>query len=123
MTKRKHEWPLHATDELRQLIIDNPGLPLLVMAGPEAYSDDYSPGYTLCDYVKASLGEVLDSTDFDDERVITDRDDLEERIRESPDFVDEHSDLSDEEFDKAVEEKMKLYDDDWVKAIIVKVDN
>lgn len=120
---KKHEWPLHATDELRQLIIDNPGLPLLVMAGPEVYSDDYSPGYTLCDYVKASLGEVLDSTDFDDEWVITDRDELEERIRESPDFVDEHSDLSDEEFDKAVEEKMELYDDDWVKAIIVKVDN
>lgn len=120
---KRHEWPLHATDELRRLIIDNPGLPLLVMAGPEAYSDDYSPGYTLCDYVKAGLGEVLDSTDFDDEWVITDRDELEERIRENPDFVDEHSNLSDEEFDKAVEEKMKLYDGNWVKAIIVKVDN
>ena len=121
--KKRHEWPLHSTDELRQLIIDNPGLPLLVMAGDQAYSDDYSPGWTLCNRVKASLGEVLDCTDFDDEWVITDRDELEERIRENPDFVDEHADLSDEEFDKAVEERAKLYDDDWVDAIIVTVDN
>lgn len=123
MTKRKYKWPLYATDELRQLIIDNPGLPLMVLAGPDAFSDDYSPGWTLCNYVKASLGEVLNSTDFNDEWVITDRDELEERIRENQDFVDEHSDLSDEEFDKAVEEQVKLYEGDWVKAIIVKVNN
>ena len=120
---KRYNWPLHATDELRQLIIDNPGLPLLVMAGADAYSDDYSPGLALCNRVKASLGEVLDNEDFDDEWVITDRDELEERIRENPDFVDEHSGLSDEEFDKAVEERVKLYDDDWVDAIIVTVDN
>lgn len=42
---------LHSADELRQLIRENPTLPLIVFAGEEANSGDYS--YMSCSYVKA----------------------------------------------------------------------
>lgn len=49
---------LHSADELRQLIRENPTLPLIVFAGEEANSGDYS--YMSCSYVKAYKGEYLD---------------------------------------------------------------
>ena len=46
---------LNSAAELRQLILDNPGLPLLVFAGEEANcGGDYS--YMSCSHVTASLG-------------------------------------------------------------------
>lgn len=48
---------LHTADELRQLIRNNPTLPLLVFAGEEANSGDYS--YMSCSYIKAYKGESL----------------------------------------------------------------
>lgn len=39
---------LHSADELRQLIRENPTLPLIVFAGEEANSGDYS--YMSCSY-------------------------------------------------------------------------
>lgn len=50
---------LHTADELRQLIRNNPTLPLLVFAGEEANSGDYS--YMSCSYIKAYKGEFLDT--------------------------------------------------------------
>lgn len=49
---------LHSADELRQLIRENPTLPLLVLAGEEANIGDYS--YMCCSYIKAYKGEFLD---------------------------------------------------------------
>lgn len=45
---------LHSADELRQLIRENPTLPLIVFAGDEANSGDYS--YMSCSYIKAYKG-------------------------------------------------------------------
>lgn len=51
---------LHTADELRQLIRNNPTLPLLVFAGEEANSGDYSLGYTEHDEKKVDeLANVL----------------------------------------------------------------
>ena len=49
---------LTAADGLRQLILDNPGLPLLVFAGEDANIGEYS--YMACSSVMASLGVFLD---------------------------------------------------------------
>ena len=46
---------LHATDELRQLIIDNPGLPLLVFAGEDA-NDGGDFFYMSCSRGTAQVG-------------------------------------------------------------------
>lgn len=40
--EKKRTGLLHATDELRQLILENPELPLLVFAGEDCNSGDYS---------------------------------------------------------------------------------
>lgn len=45
---------LHSADELRQLIHENPTLPLLVFAGEDANTGDYS--YMSCSYIKAYKG-------------------------------------------------------------------
>ena len=49
---------LTAADELRQLILDNPSLSLLVFAGEYSNIGEY--GYMACSSVRASLGEFLD---------------------------------------------------------------
>lgn len=118
-------WLFHRTDELRKLIIDNPGLPLVVCAGEDAYDHDSCPRSTICSRVTVQIAEVLYSGDWCEsaERIFIDRDDFEQHIRDSESFQDDHDGLSDEEFDKAVEEELAKYDKDWVKAIVLEVNN
>ena len=42
--EKESTWLLHATDELRKLILENPELPLLVFAGEDCNSGDYKIG-------------------------------------------------------------------------------
>lgn len=88
---------LHSADELRQLIRENPALPLLVFAGEEANSGDYP--YMSCSYIKAYKGEFLDCTQtVNDCMCYTDRDEFEKAVADS--LAD--GDYTDEEFDPAV---------------------
>lgn len=109
---------LHDSHELRKLIQQNPGLPLLIFAGYDCNHGDYS--YMSCSYVSASVGEVLDCQQtIDDERVFTDRDDFREAVEnELDDFKG-----TDEEFDAAVNKTCGEYDPYWKPCIIVYVDN
>jgi hypothetical protein len=109
---------LHSGDELRQLIIDNPGLPLLVFAGEDANSGDYS--YMSCSSVSASVEEFLDcEQEVEEERCFTDREEFEERMR------DFYSDFegSDSEFDKFIEDKLVAYEPYWKPCIVLYVGN
>ena len=56
--ERKPTGLLHSADELKQLIVENPALPILVFAGDNANNGDYS--YMSCSYVSAKKGEFLD---------------------------------------------------------------
>lgn len=92
---------LHSADELRQLIRENPALPLLVFAGEEANSGDYP--YMSCSYIKAYKGEFLDCTQtVNDCMCYTDRDEFEEAVADS--LAD--GDYTDEEFDALVKKKV-----------------
>lgn len=72
---------LTAADGLRQLILDNPGLPLLVFAGEDANIGEY--GYMACSSVRASLGVFLDcQQEVDDTYCFTDKDDFSERLED-----------------------------------------
>lgn len=90
---------LHTADELRQLIRNNPTLPLLVFAGEEANSEDYS--YMSCSYIKAYKGEFLDCTQT----------------------VNDCMCYTDEEFDALVKKTVAEYDPYWKPCIILNVDN
>ena len=115
--EKESTWLLHATDELRKLILENPELPLLVFAGEDCNSGDYS--YMSCGRVTASIGEFLDCQQtVNDEHCYTDRDDLESDIECRSDFTG-----TDEEFTDYIKARMELYAPYWKPCIIVYVDN
>ena len=110
---------LNSAEELRQLIIDNPGLPLLVFAGEDANSGVWC--YMTCSYVRAYVGEFLDcSQTVNDCKCYCDRDDFEEDIQ---DVMCDDFEGTDEEFEQAVKDRMAEYDPYWKPCIIVNVNN
>lgn len=110
---------VHDASELRKLIAENPELPIVVMASYEATTDEYY--WTYCSAVHCEVGEVLDCEVSTRECVITDRDDLKDALDDL--YCDEYADLSDDEYDKAIEAKIAEYEPFWKKAIIVYADN
>lgn len=110
--------------ELRKAIAENPDLPIVVLVGQDAASDDF--GYTYCCNVQCYVDDILDcqcewQTDF--ETVYTDQSDFEDDLREYLSEQDEYEKLSDEEFDKIVEQEKLKYEPYWHKAIVVVADN
>ena len=105
--------------ELKQLIIENPDLPLIFFATDEANSGEYSS--ELAD-ARAHKAIVLNCTGIQEDHIYTDEDDLESDISDM--LFDEHGyDWSDEEYETAIAEKMKEYEPYWVNAIIITVDD
>ena len=110
---------IHNTEILRQMILDNPGLPLVVFAGEEANTGDYS--YMCCTYVKVEKGEVLDCKGPNDELIYTDRDELEDDVDEE--LFSEVGKIPDEEYEKMLKERMSQYDEYWTECILLYVSN
>lgn len=111
---------LHATDELRQLVIDNPELPLLVFSGEDVGGTDYS--YTSCSYCSAQKGEFLDCWQtVDDECCFTSRDEFWEAMANR--LEDDSEGLTDKEFDAKVDAEVAEYDPYWMPCIILYVNN
>ena len=111
---------LHATDELRQLIIDNPELPLLVFAGEDVGGTDYA--YVSCSYCSAQKGEFLDCWQtVNDELCFIDRVEFQEEMAEC--LADDAEGLSDEEFDAKVDAEVAEYDPYWKPCIILYVND
>lgn len=108
--------------ELRKIIAENPELPIVVMVGREAALDEY--GYTYCEVVIAEVDEILDCyTPWKKETVYNDRTDFEEDLADYLCEEDKYKKMSDEEFEKVLEEEKAKYEPYWKKAIIVKADN
>lgn len=110
---------VNSATELRQLIIDNPDLPLVVFAGEDSNSGDYM--YTSCSYVSAYIGEFLDCQQtINDEKCYCERDDFEEDLA---DTLDDYFEESDEAFAERVKQAVAEYDPYWKKCIILYVNN
>jgi len=109
---------IHNTEALRKLILENPDLPLLVFAGEEANNGDYT--WMSCDlYVEK--GEALDCKGPKDERLYTEREELEEDVAEE--LYREVGDIPDEEYKKMLKERMDKYEEYWTDCIILYVTN
>ena len=110
------------TGELKKLIAEHPDLPIVVIVSAEVVADDdynwwYAPD------ISFSLGELLDcEQDVNDIKVYTDRDDFEEDIRYILGDREDLENVSDEEFDRAVEEEMKKYEPYWKNVIEIRAD-
>ena len=108
------------SDELKKLILENPDLPIVVLAGDDASSGYW--GWTYCSSISFHIDEILDCDYYDyDDTVFTDRDRLEEKI--SDDLCDEYYGRPDEEFEGAVKSKLEELEPYWKKVIAIYADN
>lgn len=98
------------TDELKQLILDNPDLPLLVFAGEYANRGEWG-------YEQASINDVRISELTLRSDLWLDRDDLEEKL--SDELSDDYADLSDEEFDRVIDARVNSIE--FIKCIVLYV--
>lgn len=113
MKKTKLPVSLEDTTELRKLIIDNPDLPLLFFVGDDAYIDDgyqYSMAY-------ASNAEIQELTLYSD--VWMNKDDYTEKLSDDLAFEEEYKDMTDEEYDAMIDQKVN--ETEFVKAIVIYV--
>ena len=119
--ERKPTGLLHSADELKQLIVENPDLPILVFAGDNANNGDYP--YMSCSYVSAEKGEFLDcGQQIDECKCYTDRDDFADDVENVLAGVERYRDLSDDEFNALVEQTVNEYDEFWKPCILLHVD-
>ena len=109
------------TDELKELIAKYPNYPIVVMVDSDVVCDDYGLWYAPS--LSFSIGEILDcAQDIDYEKTYTDRDEFKEDIIEKLAWDDENAELSDEDFDKLVEEFYQEYEPYWKKVIQIRAD-
>lgn len=105
-------------EELRKIIEENPGLPLVF----EVYNDNvcFDYGCTVFEACRSRVGTVWFDEQHSDGRMYDDKDDVIDDFRYKYCDDEKYKDLSDEEFDKAmeelVEEEVRHYE-----AIIVRV--
>ena len=109
-----------SSDELKRLILENPDLPIVVLAGDDASCGDWR--WTYCSSVSFHIDEILDCDYYDyDDTVFTDRDRLKEKIGD--DLCDEYYGKSDEEFEAAVKSKLAELEPYWKKVIAIYASN
>lgn len=109
-----------SSDELKNLILENPDLPIVVLAGEEA-NGGYC-GWMYCSDISFAIDEILDCDFYDyDDTVFTDRDRLEEKIEE--DLYDEYYAMSDTEYEEAVKREVEKYEPYWKKVIAIYANN
>ena len=110
---------LHEMDELRKLLIENPGIPLVIFAGEAANIRDHS--YTLCTRAFAYKGEALDCMqEVDKEKVYIDRAEFEEDMY---DQLYDSYDGTDDDFEVYFKDQLKEYEPYWKDAIIMFIGN
>lgn len=108
------------SDELKKLILENPDLPIVVLAGEDAYNGDTY--WMFCSSISFHIEEILDCdyVGYDD-CVFTDKDLLEEYIADQ--LYDEYCDKSEEEYEAAIKRKMEEFEPYWTKVIAIYATN
>lgn len=108
------------TDELRKLILENPDLPIVILANEDSVCDYF--GWTFCSSISFHIDEILDCDYYDyDDMVITDRGRLEEVIEDR--LYDEYCDKSEEEYEEAIKNKLAELEPYWKKVIAIYATN
>ena len=110
----------HNTNKIKEIILKNPELPIVVFAGREASNYDFDT--TLCSYVEIYVGEYLDIKVEEDteDRIYTEKEDLEETLWQ---YYCDKFDGNDKEFNNYIAKKIYEYEPYWKKCIILYVDN
>lgn len=103
---------LKDTTTLRNLIIQNPDLPLVIFSGEDAWTGEYP--YEYSDVTSVQIKEL---TMYDNSWL--DRDDYAESLANDLGDDDEYKALSDDEFEQMICDKVK--ETEFVKAIVIYV--
>ena len=115
---------IHDSTELRQLIAENPDLPIVVLAGEEARCEW---AWTYCTSVKARLSRILDvKTPYDDEeRVFDDEIDFEDAVTDyvAVFFEDMPKDYPGQTEGEKIEAEIKKYKPFWRDVIAIYATN
>lgn len=112
MSRLVKECSLKDLTNLRNLIIENPDLPLLIFCGEEAWNEDYQYSQAY-----ASEGEVQEITLYGE--VWLDRDEYEEALSDDLASEEEYKHLSDKEYDEMI--KKKVAETEFIEAIVIYV--
>lgn len=110
MNNTKLNCSLNDTKKLREIILNNPDLPLLVFAGEESYTGEY--GYNQTDVNKVDVEKL---TLFED--MWMGEDEYKEKLSNQMEEDSKYDNLTDEEFDDIVNKKVK--ETEFVKAVVV----
>ena len=111
---------MHQSNELRKLIMDNPDLPVVVLASDDANNGDWCWQY--CYSVSCGIDEILDCDFVDNcDAVFNDRDYLEEYLYDI--LYDEYLNKSATEYNEAVTRKMEELEPYWTKVIAIYASN
>ena len=94
----------------KKLILENPSLPLVIFCGENSYSGYHSYEQALVDGVH--LDEIIEYN-----KKIIDRDDYESALHDDLCDEEEYQALSDEEYDKMIQEKVASAK--FTKAIVI----
>ena len=106
----------HATDELRRFILENPNLPIVILADESSVTDNGA--WTFCSKVSVNVHEILDCEYYDyGDMVITDRDRLEEIIEDN--LYEKYHDKPEAEYDAAIKAEVEKFEPYWKKVIAV----
>lgn len=112
MNTTKLNCSLNDTTNLRNLILENPELPLLIFCGEDSWHDEYP-----YERAYASSGEIKELTLYNDYWM--NKDDYEDKLSDDLSDQEEYEGLSDEEYNKMI--KQKVADTEFVKAIVIYV--
>lgn len=112
MNQTSLECTINDTAELRNLILENPELPVLIYCGEESWSGEYS--YELAEVNGVEIKELTLYNDY-----WLERNDYIEELSNDLSDEEEYEELSNEEFEQMVQEKAA--GTEFVKAIVIYV--
>ncbi len=112
MNNTKLPCSLNDTTILRNLILENPGLPLIIFCGEEAWHDEYA--YEMAD---ASSGSINEFTFYNGYWI--EREEYKERLSNDLSDKKEYVKLSDEEYECMINQK--IAETEFIKAIVIYV--
>lgn len=112
MNNTKIDTSLDDTKELKELIISNPDLPLLIFCGDECYSGEYC-----YESAHAHGIDIKELTIYQD--MYVEKDDYKDRLSDSLGGMAEFEKLSDAEFEKMIDGIVDATE--FIKAIVVYV--
>lgn len=112
---------VHDSAELRKLIQEHPGCPVVVLANEESACSDYA--WTYCSRIRCAMSQILDVvTPYDgEESVFTDKEEFRDAIAEAIDAA--HPCYTDDELEEAVEVEYRKYEDFWREVIAIYASN